>query len=220
MLLGLTGGYCAGKSSVAKLLAERGFAIVDADRLGHRALDLRTREIAARFGRGVIGADGAVDRKALGRIVFSDPAALADHEAIVHPAMLGLIDEEIAAAQDDSRRGAPGRRRDVCLDAALLYRFPRAASCDAIIEVRACILRRLARARERDGLGAREAFRRIMRQRHLWRMRPPSGKDASCGDSAVCIRFIGNSGSMEALEASLERNLESIRAEIATRKPS
>jgi dephospho-CoA kinase len=90
LLLGLTGGIGSGKSTVSALLAERGAVIIDADaitrtlqRSGTPVFDA----IVERFGTGVVGADGELDRKALADIVFADEAAKKELEAIVHPAV-------------------------------------------------------------------------------------------------------------------------------------
>jgi len=111
MIIGLTGGYCAGKNAVAAILERLGWTCIDVDRLGHEAIDLAREAIVARFGPGVLGRDGLVDRKAVASIVFADPAALADQEAIVHPIAIRLLDERIAAAESvaraDGRSGQP-----------------------------------------------------------------------------------------------------------------
>ena len=98
MVLGLTGQYCAGKDAVARILERNGFRVIDVDRVGHEVLEERREEVAAAFGPGVRRADGSIDRRALGRIVFADPAALARHEAIVHPAMVERV-RALAAAE-------------------------------------------------------------------------------------------------------------------------
>ena len=102
IVVGLTGGIGAGKSTVSTMLAERGAVIVDADAIvrelqapGAPLLDV----LAARFGSGIIDADGALDRAALAAIVFDDRSALDDLNALVHPA----VRAEIAAP-----RRAPG----------------------------------------------------------------------------------------------------------------
>ena len=89
-LIALTGGIASGKSTIARRLAERGAIVVDADAIvrdvqqpGSAALD----EIAREFGADLIGADGALDRSALGALVFGDPDALARLNAIIHPAV-------------------------------------------------------------------------------------------------------------------------------------
>ena len=93
-VVGLCGGIGAGKSTVARLLAERGAVVVDVDALGHSVLahDEVRHAVVAEFGDGVLDADGGIDRAALAREVFSCEGRLTDLEAISHPA----IDREIA----------------------------------------------------------------------------------------------------------------------------
>ena len=122
------------------------------DRLGHEAVDVARDAIVDRFGPGVLGPDGRVDRKAVARIVFSDPAALADQEAIVHPIAIRLMEERVAAAESEAM--AAGLESLICVNAALLYRTPQALRCEAIIEVRAPLLARIRRAKTRDGISA------------------------------------------------------------------
>jgi dephospho-CoA kinase len=97
LVVGLTGGIGAGKSTVAGMLAARGAHVIDVDALGRTVIapgGRATDAVVAEFGPGVRAADGGIDRAALAAIVFHDPEALARHLAIVHPA----IDEEIRAA--------------------------------------------------------------------------------------------------------------------------
>lgn len=101
MLIGLTGGIGSGKSAVADLLAEHGAVIVDADLIAREAVLPGTpalQAIGERFGEDVLDTSGALDRRALGEIVFADPQALADLEAITHPAIRELSAARIAAA--------------------------------------------------------------------------------------------------------------------------
>jgi dephospho-CoA kinase len=101
--IGLTGNIACGKSTVGQLLAARGAAYIDADRLVHRLLEPGTPEtarIAERFGPDVLTAEGRVDRPKLGNIVFADPAALRDLEAILHPGVRVLIRQAMAAASE------------------------------------------------------------------------------------------------------------------------
>jgi dephospho-CoA kinase len=102
ILVGLTGGIGSGKSTVSKLLSDRGAVIVDADAItrevqavGSPVLDA----IAERFGSGVLAADGSLDRAALAQIVFHDPDALKDLNGIVHPA----VGAEIARRIDEHK---------------------------------------------------------------------------------------------------------------------
>ena len=120
ILIGLTGGIGAGKSTVSKLLAERGAVIVDADQI---ARDLQSpgspvlTQMADRFGDHIIDDEGALDRAAVARIVFSDEQALKDLNGIVHPAMQSEIQAQIDEHLDTDRL--------VVLDFPLLGENPR-----------------------------------------------------------------------------------------------
>jgi dephospho-CoA kinase len=88
--VGLTGGIGSGKSSVSALLAARGAVIIDADAITREVQQPGTDVFVAmveRFGDGIVAADGTLDRPAVADIVFHDPEALADLNAIVHPAV-------------------------------------------------------------------------------------------------------------------------------------
>lgn len=202
MLLGLTGGYCSGKNRAAALLEARGWTGLDVDRFGHRALELVREAVVGRFeaearrrfGRGLVDAEGRLDRRLLGSIVFSHPALLAAHEAIVHPAMFRLVGEEIEELR--SRARAEGREEPrILLNAAILYKMPHLGSCEAVLEIRAPLLLRLRRARARDGLGPLRALQRIGSQAPLWRLRPPS---------APPVLLVANGGSEGELDLALE----------------
>jgi dephospho-CoA kinase len=96
----LTGGIASGKSCVLSRFAALGVPTVDADSLVHEALAAGSPavpRITARFGHGVLAADGSVDRKSLAALVFSDASARADLEAILHPEVFRRIDEWFAA---------------------------------------------------------------------------------------------------------------------------
>lgn len=103
-VIGLTGPIAAGKSTVADLLQKRGALIIDADQVYRSLLNpgsgLR-EQIVARFGSGMISPDGQIDRAALGRIVFENPAALADLERITHPPVVAEIRRQIANSDAD-----------------------------------------------------------------------------------------------------------------------
>lgn len=120
ILVGLTGGIGAGKSTVSAMLAERGAAIVDADQI---ARDLQSpgspvlATMAERFGAHIIRDDGSLDRAAVAAIVFNDEAALKDLNGIVHPAMQDEIQRQIDAHRDTDRV--------VVLDFPLLGENPR-----------------------------------------------------------------------------------------------
>ncbi|PPG68962.1 dephospho-CoA kinase [Rathayibacter rathayi] len=106
-LLALTGGIASGKSTVARRLAEHGAVVVDADVLARQVVEPGEPALAAiieRFGPAVIRSDGALDRAALGTIIFSDAVARADLNAITHPAVTlrsQRLFAEAAAADPD-----------------------------------------------------------------------------------------------------------------------
>jgi dephospho-CoA kinase len=100
-VVGLTGGIGSGKSEVARLFANRGAAVVDTDEIAHRltaAGGAAIPAIRAAFGEAVIAREGALDRAAMRRLAFSDPAARGTLEAILHPAIRRESDAAVARA--------------------------------------------------------------------------------------------------------------------------
>ena len=105
--IGLTGPIGCGKSTVAARLAEHGAVVIDADRLAREVTEPGEPTLAAivaRFGPGVLAPDGRLDRAALGRLVFDDPAELRALEAITHPAIRPRL---LAALDAADRSRAP-----------------------------------------------------------------------------------------------------------------
>jgi dephospho-CoA kinase len=162
LLVGLTGGIGAGKSTASAMLAEHGAVIVDADQI---ARDLQhpgspvLAEMASRFGADIIRHDGSLDRAAVAAIVFgeSDDAkrALADLNSIVHPAMQAEIDRQIAAHDSTDRV--------VVLDFPLLGENPRGGiAATIVVDVSPEVaVERLVRFR---GMSEDDARRRIASQ--------------------------------------------------------
>ncbi len=115
--IGLTGGIGSGKSTVARILADLGAEIINADLVGHQVYEpgcAGWHSIVESFGAGVVGEDGHIDRKRLAAIVFADPRALARLNAIVHPLIAGAVQEQIAA------RRAAGSTQPIVVEAAVL----------------------------------------------------------------------------------------------------
>jgi dephospho-CoA kinase len=103
LVVGLTGGIGAGKSTVAQFFAQLGALVIDADQLARMAIERGTdgfAEVMLRFGDEVI-VNGDIDRKKLAEIVFSDPQARKDLEAIVHPRVQALFAEAVADLNDE-----------------------------------------------------------------------------------------------------------------------
>jgi dephospho-CoA kinase len=99
VIIGLTGGIGSGKSVVGGMLAELGARVIDTDKVGHRVYAPGSEgftRIVETFGRGVVAADGTIDRKKLGAIVFADAERRGALNAIVHPLIFGEIMREIA----------------------------------------------------------------------------------------------------------------------------
>jgi dephospho-CoA kinase len=160
-VIGLTGGIAAGKTVVADRLAELGAVRIDADRLAREVVEPGTpalAEIARRFGPGVIQADGSLDRAALGAVVFQDPDARRDLEAITHPAVRALSARRMAEA------GEADPDVVVVYDIPLLVESGRVDEFDRIVVVHAPREERIRRLVELRGMPREEAERRIASQ--------------------------------------------------------
>ena len=116
-IIGLTGGIACGKSTVSTELRALGAAIVDADALAHELSQPHQpiyNAYVERFGREIVTADGTLDRAAIARRVFADPAVRAEVEAIAHPIIRSAAEERLRAARDENKRAA-------VLDVPLLF---------------------------------------------------------------------------------------------------
>lgn len=128
--IGLTGGIGSGKSTVARLLVDRGAVLVDADRIAREVVEPGTPGLAAvaeAFGDGVLTADGALDRPALAAVVFGDAGQRARLDGIVHPLVRARAAELVAAAPQDAV---------VVQDVPLLVETGQAGSYDLVLVVR------------------------------------------------------------------------------------
>jgi len=160
LAVGLTGGIGAGKSTVAELLVSRGAVLVDADRIAREVVEPggpAYQPMVDRFGPGILDPDGRIDRPSVAALVFGDPAALADLNAITHPA--------IGAAMTALKDGYAGTDEIVVLDIPLLKAVHR-----EMLELAAVVvvdtptevaLDRLVRTR---GMSRRDAEARIASQ--------------------------------------------------------
>jgi dephospho-CoA kinase len=191
MIVGLTGKYCAGKDRVAGIFAAHGFRVIDVDALGHEALAARSGQVIAAFGRSLADDTGGVNRRALGRIVFGDPAALARLEAILHPAMVQRVKEIIAEGGSD-----------VVVNAAILHHMGLHVLCGAVVCVRAPLPARLVRAMRRDRLPLRDALARITAQK---------GICPQLNDPNVDTYSVRNMGSARSLERRVARLAQRLR---------
>ena len=158
--IGLTGNIASGKSEIAKMLADRGATVIDADLLAREAVEPETqalRDIVKRWGKDVLNEDGSLDRAALRRIVFADQSELDALNRIVHPGVTRLRDREIAQARD---RGDP---LVICV-IPLLFERNIVDEFDAIVLVDSPRPLRLERLVATRGMEATDAMNMIASQ--------------------------------------------------------
>jgi dephospho-CoA kinase len=203
-VVGLTGGVGTGKSTVARMLAELGAVVIDADAIVHELQAPGAPllgEIAGAFGSEVIRPDGSLDRDALGSLVFRDPEARARLNAIVHP----RVGAEMARRLDAARRAG---RPLVILDIPLLFEVRRAGRAEseraaggfaAVILVYCPRELQIRRQVDRDGCTREEAERRVQAQLPIEEKR------------ALADHVIDNSGARE----ETARQVRALYAELA-----
>jgi dephospho-CoA kinase len=157
----LTGGIATGKSYVLERFRKHGVPCLDADELAHGTMlagTETTRAIVERFGGGVLAADGAVDRVKLGPIVFADPAARRDLEALVHPAVYRAIAAGLRAFE------RTGTHPVAIVDIPLLYETGHAADFDRVIVTICPPELQIQRLVDRGGMTDTEARQRLAAQ--------------------------------------------------------
>ena len=193
LIVGLTGGIGSGKSTIARMLADRGAVVLDADRFAREAVVSGSPGFDAvvnRFGRALIGPDGQLDRPALAAIVFADDEARRDLEAIVHPEVRRRIAAGIAANA--------GTDRVVVLESPLLIETGMHRDCDVVVVVSADPDTRVARLVAR-GMDEADARARMAAQGSL---------EAA---SAAADVLLDNDGRPGELEAQVDRLREDLR---------
>ena len=160
LIIGLTGGMGSGKSEAARHLMSLGATHVDADAIS-RSLTAPGGEalpaIRETFGDEVFYADGTLDRRALGAVVFGNTAARHALEGIIHPRV-----QRIALEMADAARAAG--EEAVLMDVPLLFETGMDALCDVTVVISADIEERIRRVMSRDGLSREEAEARFASQ--------------------------------------------------------
>ena len=161
VLVGLTGGIASGKSTVIQYLSENGYAVIDADKLGHRVLDPGTtsfQKVVETFGKEILQPDGTVNRQVLGRIVFGDPRRLVQLNEISHPMIAEMIENEYEQLVSNSVN------KIVFLEAALLIEADWHKVCGKVWVVSLDPAVAMERVQLRDGLSKADARSRIVSQ--------------------------------------------------------
>ena len=203
LIVGLTGNIAAGKSAVAARLAAHGVPVGDADRLAREAVAPGSPALAAivaRWGPSVRLPDGTLDRGALRRIVFADPAERRALDAIVHPEVARRREAAVAALR------ARGDRLIVC-DIPLLFEAHLEDTVDHIVLVDAPVALRRERLLRDRGLAPGDADAMIAAQR------PSEEKRARSQD------VIDNTGTRAELDAAVDALHDRLLA-LAARSPS
>ncbi|MEU2072199.1 dephospho-CoA kinase [Streptomyces anulatus] len=180
--VGLTGGIGAGKSEVSRLLVKYGAVLIDSDRIAREVVEPGTPGLAAvveEFGPGVLTAEGALDRPALGALVFADAGRLAALNAIVHPLVGARAAERERAAPEDAV---------VVHDVPLLTENGLAPLYDLVVVVDATVETQLERLVTLRGMTESDARARMAAQATRDQRR------------AVADLIVDNDGPLEALE--------------------
>lgn len=159
-ILGLTGGIASGKSTVSAYLAQNGALIIDADLIARQVVAKKSsglKQIVAKFGEEILTASGELDRKKLGKLVFSNKDLLKNLTDITGPLIRAEILREIEAAKK-------AQVKLVVLDIPLLFETGYQTLCDKVMVVTIPSEVQLKRVMKRDNLSAAEARKRIANQ--------------------------------------------------------
>lgn len=190
LTIGLTGGIATGKSTVARLLGDRGIPVLQADRLGHELL--ATGPVMARvvdlFGSSVLDDRGLVDRARLGALVFQREEARRALEQVLHPLIKARCLREMETARS---RGD----RLFVIEAALLVEVGWTALFDLLVVVDAPMDQRISRLMARDNLSLEQALMRIESQLPMEQKR------------AAADLIIDNDGTLEVLASKVDQLL-------------
>ncbi len=203
LLVGLTGSIATGKSTVSRMFAHLGARVIDADLLSREVAmpgQAAYARIVEEFGPQVVQEDGALDRKALGAIVFADPARRKRLEEITHPAIGARQQRILSVLDEEAFEGV------VLWDAALLFESGGVAKMDRVVVVFADPETEVRRLMERDGLREADARARIASQM-------PIAEKAKLAD-----HVIDNSGTREETERQVRAVHRALLAELAARR--
>ncbi|MCG9969383.1 dephospho-CoA kinase [Pelotomaculum terephthalicicum JT] len=200
LIIGLTGNIGSGKSTVSRYLESLGSTVIDADQVAREIVQPGSpalKEIVRVFGTRVLNSEGALDRKKMGSIVFTDPDARVKLNGITHPRIVEAIEKEKLKLNN-----LPGSRdKLLVIDAPLLIEAGLHKSVDEIWVVKVDDQKQIERLIERDGLSDEEAKKRVAAQM------PQAEK------LKYARRVIDNNGSPEETKRQIDRHLADSKKE-------
>ena len=197
MILCVTGPMAAGKNAVCRILEERGFIALDADRQVHGAIEKAAPEIIKTFSNEakaqnitLTDENGRINRRELGRLLFTSKELLSKQESIVYPVIIEETKNFIQKQQELKSDV------DIILNATVLYKTPELLNlCKYIIYVDAPKITRIVRALKRDRMPLRQILSRFASQKNLFSEYKKTG---------VPIIKITNAGSEKKLKSAIE----------------
>ncbi len=191
----VTGPMAAGKNAASSFFEKNGFACIDADLLGHRAVELKKEKIletlkeeASKKNVNLLNKDGSLSRESIAKIVFSNPELLQKHEAIVFPEINWMLEEFCEKNKDSS----------IIINATVLYKVPLIKKISRIIYIDAPLHERFVRAKKRGHMSALQILERFSSQRNLFAKYKISNADTE---------RVWNTGSKSSLEEKLRKFL-------------
>ena len=186
---GLTGGIATGKSTAAKLIESMGIPVIDADQIAHKLSEpgqIGYQKIVSHFGQQILSNDLSIDRRELGRIIFSDTQLKSDLENILHPLIKAEVQEQRKKYQAS---GVP-----LCFyDVPLLFEKKLAKEFDTTVLIWCDNQMQLERLMKRSGLTVEEAYLRIKNQMPM------------IDKVSLAEHCVDNSGDIEDLEKQIKR---------------
>ncbi|MDD6898389.1 MAG: dephospho-CoA kinase [Treponema porcinum] len=197
MILCVTGPMAAGKNAVCRILEERGFIALDADRQVHGAIEKAAPEIIKTFSNEakaqnitLTDKNGRINRRELGRLLFTSKELLSKQESIVYPVIIEETKRFIQKQKEQKKEA------DIILNATVLYKTPELLNlCKYIIYVDAPKITRIVRALKRDRMPLRQILGRFASQKNLFSEYKKTG---------VPIIKITNAGSEKKLKSAIE----------------
>ena len=159
-IVGLTGSFGTGKTYVSSIFKSLGAKVIDADKLAHKSFKKNSaayKKIIATLGRSILSADGSINRKALGRIVFNNKKRLAELNSIIHPGVIREIKDRIKSSKDEV----------LIIDAPLIFETGLALLMDVLVVVKASRKEQIKRCVKKFNISEQDVCKRMACQMPL-----------------------------------------------------